>query len=505
MSITLRELLAAAGLPADSAPDTPVTGIAYDSRKVRPGFVFVAIPGEHTDGHAHAAAAVASGAVAVVALDGRTTADTARAALVRVPDTRAALAPLSTAFYGFPGRKLRVVGITGTDGKTTTSYLATSVLDAGGFRTGMITTVDFKVGERWEANNSRQTTPESLENQQMLREMVDAGCDTVVLESTSHGLALHRLDCCEYDVGVLTNITSDHLDFHQTREAYIEAKSRLFEMLDESIDKSTPKAAVLNLDDATSAYMRSKTRASVISYALDQPADISAEDVILGESGTSFMLVTPAGRARVNLALPARYNVANALAATGVGVALGMTVDDVAGGLSALTGVPGRMERIDEGQPFTVIVDYAHTEESLRNVLRVLRPLTKGRLMVLFGAAGDRDPGRRTGLGAGAADLADFAILANEDPREEDEWKILRDIGGALEARGRREGSDYVAIPDRREAIAEAFRRARPGDLVLLAGKGHEQSIIVGREKTPWDDRTVAREELRRLVGRGAS
>lgn len=505
MTISLRDLLTTAGLPASSVPEAEVTGVAYDSRKVCPGFVFVAIPGEHTDGHAHATAAVASGAVAVIALEGRATGNTVDAAVVRVPDTRAALAPLSAAFYGFPARKLRVVGITGTDGKTTTSYLTTSVLDAGGFRTGMITTVDFKVGERWEANNSRQTTPESLENQEMLAEMVAAGCDCAVLESTSHGLALHRLDGCEYDVAVLTNITSDHLDFHETREAYIEAKSRLFAMLDESHDKGFARAAVLNLDDSTAAYMRSKTRAPAVTYALDQPADITAEDIDLGEAGTRFTLVTPAGRAPVALALPARYNVANALAAAGVGHSQGLDAATIARGLSALRGVPGRMERIDEGQAFTVIVDYAHTEESLRNVLRVLRPLTRGRLMVLFGAAGDRDPGRRTGLGSAAAGLADFAILANEDPREEDEWKILRDIGAALEAGGRRAGEDYIAIPDRREAIAEAFRRARAGDLVLLAGKGHEQSIIVGRDKTPWDDRAVAREELRRLLGHGAS
>ncbi len=501
MTIPLRELLSAAGLPADDVPGVQVTGIAYDSRNVRPGFVFVAIPGEHTDGHAHAASAVANGAVAVVALDGRDAVPTGAATVVRVADTRAALAPLSAAFYGYPARRLRVAGITGTDGKTTTSYLATAVLDAGGARTGMITTVDFKVGERWEANNSRQTTPEALENQAMLRQMVDANCDWAVIESTSHGLALHRLDGCEYDVAVLTNITSDHLDFHETREAYIEAKSRLFEMLDAAAAKGIAKTAILNLDDPASAYLRTKTRAQVLTYALDQAADITAADVQAGEAGTSFTLATPAGRAPVLLALPARYNVANALAAAGVGVAQGLAAEVIATGLSALKGVPGRMERIDEGQPFTVIVDYAHTEESLRNVLRVLRPLTKGRLMVLFGAAGDRDPGRRTGLGAAAADLADFAILANEDPREEDEWKILRDIGAALEAGGRRENEDYLAIPDRRDAIAEAFRRARPGDLVLLAGKGHEQSIIVSREKTPWDDRAVAREELRRLVG----
>ncbi len=499
---SLAHLIRSAGIGADQSPDVPITGIRYDSREVKPGQVFVAIAGTHTDGHRHLAQALANGAVAAVVERGRPEADMFRERLVviEVADTRTALAALAAAFYDFPARALRVIGVTGTDGKTTTCYLTTSVLDTAGHRTGLITTVDFKVGERWESNNSRQTTPESLEIQEMLARMVRESCDYAIIESTSHGLALARLDHCEYDVAVLTNITSDHLDFHRTRDDYVAAKARLFEMLDEGAPKGIVKAAVLNLDDPSSSLMRAKTSATVVTYALDQDADVRATDVRLREDGTSFVLQTPAGEAPVELALPARFNVANALAAAAVGHSQGIDPAQIARGLSALRGVPGRMERIDEGQRFTVIVDYAHTEESLRKVLGVLRPLTSGRLVALFGAAGDRDPGRRTGLGTAAADLADFSILANEDPREEDESKILDEIAGGMESHGRQRGRDFLAIPDRRLAIRRAFLLARPGDVVLLAGKGHEQSIIVGRDKVPWDERTVAREELRRLL-----
>jgi UDP-N-acetylmuramoyl-L-alanyl-D-glutamate--2,6-diaminopimelate ligase len=330
--------------------------------------------------------------------------------------------------------------------------------------------------------------------------MADAGCDYAVVESTSHGLALHRLDHVEYDIAAFTNITGDHLDFHGTFEAYREAKSLLFSSLDSSFDKGVPKVAIANADDPSANFMLACTEAMKLTFGMDaREADVLARNVILRADGSQFRLVTPRGMAEVDLRLPALFNVQNALAAASIGLAADLDLPTIAHGLGENPGVPGRMERIDSRQPFDVIVDYAHTGDAVRKVLEVLRDVTRGQLMIVVGAAGERDPGRRFGVGRAAAAGADFAIFTSEDPRSEDPAEIVREIGRHAESGGRTRGEDFIEVEDRREAIAEALRRAGPGDVVVIAGKGHEKSMVYGTEQRPWDDREVAREELAKL------
>lgn len=488
-------------LPAEDGEDVAITSIAYDSRRVTPGALFVAIPGFHVDGHAFIEQAVAAGAAAVVVRRDRA-ADIAPLPVpaLAVEDTRVALSAVAAAFYDHPGRALRVIGVTGTDGKTTTTYLISALLESAGRSTGLIGTVEYKVGAQWRANDSRQTTPEAPEVQALLAEMRAAGVSHAIVESSSHGLALRKLDHCAYDVAVVTNVGADHLELHGTPDAYLEAKGRLFALLDEPVGKPGPRLGVVNADDPRSAaHMRGRTRSPMIAYGIDAPADVRADQVRLDAAGASFDLVTPGGRSAVRLPLPGRFNVANALAAAAVALGEGLSPQAIAEGLAGAQGPPGRMERIDAGQPFSVVVDYAHTGPAFEKVLTVLRGVTAGRLIAVFGCAGGRSPERRPGMGGAAARLADFSVLTNEDPHEEDPEQILADIAAAMRAAGRQEGRDFLTVADRRAAIRTAFAHARPGDLVLLAGKGHEQSIIVGRRKLPWDDRQVAREELAAL------
>jgi UDP-N-acetylmuramoyl-L-alanyl-D-glutamate--2,6-diaminopimelate ligase len=396
--------------------------------------------------------------------------------------------------------------VTGTDGKTTTTALIEALLAAGGRRTGLMSTVDFKIGgERW-PNNTRFTTLEAPEVQALLGRMAGAGVECAIVETTSSGLALHRVRGIAYDVAVVTNITSEHLEVHGTKENYWRAKAMLPEMVDpdapaKPLPFAVPRACVLNADDASFAYLQPFCRAPIISYSLGGPADVVAEALELGAHGSRFRVRLPDGRAfAVETPLVARYNVANCLAAIAVGYIYGLAPEVMARALSAFPGVPGRMERVDAGQPFAVVVDYAHTADSLEKVLSVLRPLTKGRLMAVFGSAGERDRVKRPAMGAVAARLADFSVITDEDPREEDAAFILREIAAGAEVAGAREHERYACVVGRRAGIATALRLARPGDTVLLAGKGHEQSICIGHEKLPWDDRQVARDVLAELA-----
>jgi UDP-N-acetylmuramoyl-L-alanyl-D-glutamate--2,6-diaminopimelate ligase len=493
---------------ASGSPDTIVTAVEHDSRRVGRGSLFVAVPGFNLDGHRFLAEVAAAGATAaLVQSDRREQWQTAagQLALMEVADTRVAMAAAAAWFHGHPGRELVVIGITGTDGKTTTSHLLTSVLEAAGARAGRLGTVDtYLPGESGHVSG-RMTTPEATEVQALLRRMVDAGCEFAIVESTSHGLALHRLDHVEYDVAAFTNVTGDHLDFHKTFEAYREAKGMLFEALDTAADKGVPKVAVVNADDPSANRMLARTRAEAMRYGLEaREADVLGRNLHLRPDGTDFRLVTLRGMAQVSLGLPAVFNVANALAAAACGLACGVELGTVARGLSEAPGVPGRMEGIVCGQPFEVIVDYAHTGDAVRKVLEVLRDVGGGKLIIVVGAAGERDPGRRYGVGRAAAEGADFAVFTNEDPRSEDPGAIVREIGRHAEGAGRVRGRDFVEIEDRREAIAEALHRAAAGDIVLVAGKGHEKSIVYGSEARPWDDRVVTREELAKL-GYGAT
>jgi UDP-N-acetylmuramoyl-L-alanyl-D-glutamate--2,6-diaminopimelate ligase len=425
---------------------------------------------------------------------------------LRVQDSRRALGALSAAFYGYPTRSMNIIGVTGTDGKTTATNLIEAILAAAGKQTGLMSTVDFKIRGERRPNNSRFTTLEAPSVQEMLKRMQNAGVEVAVVETTSSGLELQRVFGVDYDIAVVTNITSEHLEVHGTLERYRRAKAMLFEAVDPtSVKRSAsgtpyPRACVLNADDSSFSYLQPFCKAPILSYGIQRAADIQAENIELGPAGSRFQVRLPDGvRLKVETPLVAEFNVSNCLAAIAVGYLEGVPSDVMAEALAGFTGVPGRMERVDSGQTFTVIVDYAHTAESLAKVLGVLRPVTAGRLIAVFGSAGDRDRVKRPHMGAVAARMADFSVITDEDPREEDAASILREIAEGACQVGATEGRDFVMIVGRREAIATAFRRARPGDTVLLAGKGHEQSIIIGREKLPWDDRQVAREELAAL------
>ncbi len=498
---TLQQLLAAVEQPPISIPtqlDTSIAiqGITYDSRRVEEEWLFVAVPGVHTDGRHFIADAAKRGAA--VAL-GEPLAEPLPIPYVEVSDVRTALAELACAFYSYPAQQLCTIGVTGTDGKTTTSNLITTIFETAGLRTGLMTTANFKMpGQEWE-NTTRQSTLESVEIQQLLRRMVDAKVTHAIIEATSHGLVLQRVHGCAFDVGVVTNITQEHLDFHKTLDAYRRAKARLFEMLNPTRDKGlgSRPVAILNRDDVSYEILKPYCHVPILDYGLDTPASVRAVDVQLQAHSTRFRVLLPDAEQLIETQLVGRFNVSNCLAAIATAYSQGILLDVIADGLASVKGVTGRMESIQEGQPFTVIVDYAHTADSLAKVLATLRPLTTGKLMVVFGSAGERDVQKRPVMGRIAAQMADFFVITDEDPREEDREKILREIAVGAEAEGKRQGRDFLCITDRTEAIRVAIAHANAGDTLVLAGKGHEQSIIVGREKVPWDDRNVARDLLK--------
>ena len=474
-----------------------IAALAYDSRQVTPGGLFIAVPGTHTDGRRFLVDATQRGAIAALGPH----IDTANLSLpyIEVDDVRIALANLACAIYGYPARQLCTIGVTGTDGKTTTSNLISALLDGAGKRNGLMATTNFKLGgQEWD-NNTRQSTLEAPEIQQFLRRMVDAEVRYAVIEATSHGLALQRVRGCAFDLGVVTNITHEHLDFHGSIENYRRAKAQLFEMLDPARDKGLgiQPIAILNRDDVSYEILKSYCHVQILDYGFDQAAAVRAVDVQLDANSTHFRAILPGAEIAIETQLVGRFNASNCLAAIATAYSLGVKPTDIARGLAGVTGVTGRMERIDEGQPFTVIVDYAHTPDSLEKVLSILRPLTAGKLLAVFGSAGERDVQKRPIMGRIAAQMSDFFVITDEDPREEDSEDILREIAHGAESAGKHEGRDFLCIADRTQAIAAAFARAQMGDTVILAGKGHEQSIIIGKEKIPWDDRRVAREQLR--------
>ncbi len=490
----LGPLLAAAGIPGDVDGDVDVRGIVYDSRRATPGALFVAIAGAHRDGHEHAADAVARGAVAVVAE--RPLALTVPVAVV--PDTRAALADLAAELFDHPTRKLRLVGVTGTDGKTTTVHLVSAVLEAGGERTGYATTVDFKVCDHDWPNETRQTTQEAVEVQEFFAELLVAGGTWGVLEATSHALALRKLRRCDVDVAVFTNLSAEHLDFHGTLQSYLEAKAILFGELLKGPGKGVEKTAVLNADDPHWSYLADRAHpARAITYGLDALADVQGRIARADASGSRLEIAAFGDTVELDLPLVGRFNVENALAAAAAGLAAGVSLDRARAALSEARAVPGRMQRIEGARRFSVIVDYAHTPASLEKVLALLRPLTPGRLIAVFGSAGERDREKRPKMAEVASRLADLFVITQEDPRLEDPDAILREIEAGALAAGKRRGVDYLVVPDRTEAIAAAIERAREGDTVVLCGKGHETSIIVGEEKVPWDEAGAARAALR--------
>ncbi|HUY25481.1 MAG TPA: UDP-N-acetylmuramoyl-L-alanyl-D-glutamate--2,6-diaminopimelate ligase [Candidatus Saccharimonadales bacterium] len=492
------QLATAIGAPSPGADADPeVSAIAYDSRQVTPGAVFVAIPGQHHDGHSYVQSALGQGAVVVVVEHEVPSAS--KHSLVVVKDARRGLASLAATFYGHPADAVPVVGITGTDGKTTTATLLQAALTSSLGKAGSLSTVDFRLGDEIEPNLTRQTTLESLEVQARMRAMVDQGCRAIVLEATSHGLALGRLDEVRFAGAVYTSITHEHLDFHKSWEAYFQAKASL-------LDRATQNGgfAVLNRDDSR-AYSRLRERASdrllTYSAAGAGDADLRAERVTPGSAGLEFVAVTPAGTAQVGLATGGRWNVGNALAAIAAGLLLEQPLSSLVAGMAKLSRVPGRMESVDLGQSFSVVVDYAHTPAALTLALHELRGATAGRLWVVFGSAGERDVAKRAAMGRIAAELADQIVLTSEDPRSEDAEAIIDQIWAGAVSGGADPETNLHRDADRYRAIQMAVGSALPGDTVLLAGKGHEHSIIWSAGPEPWEERAAAESALRETRG----
>jgi len=487
--VRLGELLARLpGAELRGDPSLEVVEVVHDSRRSGPGSVFVAIRGGVTDGNQFADAARKRGAVAVVSEEE----PRGEGAWVRVGDARRALAVLSAAALGDPARSLQLVGVTGTNGKTTTAYLVDSAVRAAGEPCGLVGTVEYRVGNR--VAEAVRTTPESSDLQALFREMRDAGCRRAVLEVSSHSLALERVHGLEFQVAVFTNLTRDHLDFHGDMDAYFAAKRILFEQLLREDGR-----AVVNLDDDRAEEVRRASRGSVWTYSTQNPAaDLYAEDMRLSLDGTRFRARTPAGSLEIETPLLGHFNVQNTLAALGAGLALGLTPDAVQRGIASLRGVPGRMERVDAGQGFTVLVDYAHTDDALKNLLETVRGLKPRRLVTVFGCGGDRDRTKRPLMGAVAARLSDVVILTSDNPRSEPPEAILQEIRRGVPTT---RAADTLVVPDRREAIARALDMGREGVVVVIAGKGHEAQQVLRDRTVPFDDRQVAREIL---AGRGA-
>jgi len=480
--------------------ETVVSDICMDHRRVKPGDLFVCIRGASFDGHSVAAEAVARGARALV-VERDVEADAPK---LFVPDSRYALPVIAAHFFGHPSREMRVVAVTGTNGKTTTTFLLERLLASSGAATGLMGNLGVKIGDRFEREEGMNTR-ESVDLQRTLRRMADAGVRWCVLEATSQGLHKGRLIGCEIRTAVFTNLTQDHLDYHGTMEAYRTAKGLLFARLGNAVwsDESERKFAVLNADDPASAFFRELTAAEVITYGVKSPCDVRASDVALSAEGATFSVTAFGKTVRFRTKLVGMFNVYNALAAVAAALPEGVTLERARDELERFGPVEGRMETVDEGQPFSVVVDYAHTPDGLENALSTLRAFTKGRLIVVFGAGGDRDRAKRPLMGKAAAKYCDYVWVTSDNPRSEDPEAIMRDIEVGLAESGY-PADRYALIADRRRAIEKAIEMASPNDVVLIAGKGHETYQIVGNATYPFDDRAVAREAIRACrKGRG--
>lgn len=484
---------------ADGLATTPVSAVAYDSRTVSAGTVFVALRGVHADGTAYAKDAIARGAVAVFA-------ESSVPAGVQVPwlevtDARLALAALAAEFYGRPSEQLTLVGITGTNGKTTTSYLLASIFEAAGIKCGRIGTVGYRIGNR--EFDAARTTPEAPELQRLLRDMVSQGCGACVMEVSSHALALGRADHLRFASGIFTNLTRDHLDFHGDMEEYFIAKRRLFELLPDGA------VAITNADDRRGAQFAAAARRPV-TYAIDAPADVRPGPIHFSLDGLSFEARTPRGTLHLKSPLVGRPNAYNILAAAASAMALDVPFSAIENGISRLTNVPGRFQVVSEpGDDVRVVVDYAHTDDALKNLLETARPLASGRVITVFGCGGDRDKTKRPLMGAVAARLSDLVVVTSDNPRSESPEQIIDDIKRGIVLPADRVGPKgqgpkapvCLAIADRKLAIERAVREARGGDLVLVAGKGHEKYQVIGERTLPFDDVEVARAALAQRRG----
>jgi len=485
------------GYDLDGDKAVEISGIAYDSRSVREGYLFVAIKGHSQDGHAYLNEAADRGAVALVA----ERFDDLRADIpkVKVHDSRNALSKLSVRFYDDPCRDIELIGITGTNGKTTTTYLVESILSASGEEPGVIGTIN----SRFQGNvrPSSVTTPESLDLMRTIREMADSGVTHVVMEVSSHALDQGRTGDCPFSVGVFTNITRDHLDYHGTMDEYFEAKSRLFRGLIK--DRHGRKGiAVINMDDPKGEEIRSISKTDILTYGLNKDYDVSATDISTDRNGLKAVIKTPKGKIKITSCLIGSVNMYNILAAAAAATALGIGLDKIAEGIKELKNVPGRLESVKNKRGLTIVVDYSHTPDALIKAQNILKPLTTGRLITVFGCGGDRDRGKRPEMGIAVGDISDIAFITSDNPRTEDPDSIIRQIEEGIvktklprldwkDGRGIK-GPGYFVEADRHKAIANAVSIADEKDIILIAGKGHEDYQIVGKEKRYFDDRHEA-------------
>ena len=477
-----------------------ITKITADSRQVIAGAIFVAVPGSKTDGWQFLGDAVDRGAGILVGQGPDPNFDVP---YIRVKESRRALAYLAAAWNGYPARRLVMIGVTGTDGKTTTTNLIYEILRTAGIKVGMISTLNTVIGQREFATGYHVTTPGALEVQNHLAQMVSAGLTHCVLETTSHGLAQQRVLGCDFDLALAANITHEHLDYHGSFEQYRHAKRMLFESLENSAPKKVAieRKAILNRDDSSFDYLQAGLGVTLLSYGLDQEADVRAQAVRVSMQGLKFSIVSEEYVQPIESSLIGEYNVSNCLAAFSAAVeGLGISPATAAKGIAMLQSVPGRMEPIDLGQSFLAMVDFAHTPSSMRRVLETARALTRGRIIALFGSAGLRDREKRRMMAAVAAELADFVILTAEDPRSESLPAILEEMAEGAQGKGAEEGRNFWRIEDRGEALRFAVRLAQPEDLVLALGKGHEQSMAFGEIEYPWDDRSAMRAALAELL-----
>jgi len=463
-----------------------ITGVTIDSREVKSGNLFICIDGAVVDGHTFAKQAQDQGAAAILAerpLD-------VSIPVILVKDTLRALAPIANVFYNHPSKEMRVIGITGTNGKTSMTYLLESIFRANQEATGVIGTIQMKIKD--EAYPVKNTTPDAVFLQKGFRKMVDEGVDTAVIEVSSHALDRGRVHGTDIDVAVFTNLSQDHLDYHASFEDYFHAKSLLFSQLGNTFDPGHPKYAVINTDDHYAEALIKSTAQPVCTYGIDKPADIMAKDIQLASNGTSFLLQTPKGEAKITSKLMGKFNVYNMLAAVGAAICSGVPFDTICKALQETTGVAGRFEPVMAGQSFGVIVDYAHTPDSLENVLTTIKSFVKGKIITVVGCGGDRDKTKRPLMAGKAVQYSDTAIFTADNPRTEDPQAILEDMIRGLES------DKYVVVPDREEAIQRAVGLAQADDIVLIAGKGHETYQIVGDQVLDFDDRLVAAEAIKR-------
>ncbi len=478
----LRELLKGIEvLRTEGSLDVPISGIHYDSRQVTPGSLFFCIEGYKVDGHNYAAMAVEKGAVAVLLRkdiqlpEGVTK--------IFVSETREYMGLLSSSFYGNPTENLILFGVTGTNGKTTTTYMIRSILEQAGKKTGLIGTITNLIGDRMIP--TEHTTPESPDLQQLLHQMVQENVDTAVMEVSSHSLALSRVAGCTFQVGIFTNLTQDHLDFHGTLENYREAKAKLFEQ---------SQLAIINVDDESGRIILEGLESPSFTYGIYKPADIFARDIEIMAEGVSFNLHILGGKISINLQIPGIFSVYNALAAASACYAAGISLKDIQLGLEAIRGVSGRFELLDTNTDYSVIIDYAHTPDGLKNILTTARDLTDGRIVTLFGCGGDRDSAKRPLMGEVCGEYSDFCIVTSDNPRNEEPMDIINDILPGLI----KTDCPYELIVDRKEAIKYALDNARTGDVIILAGKGHETYQLLKGQTIPFDEKQIVAQILGR-------